>query len=266
MTPLGKAALALASKGMRVFPLWPRTKEPLTHNGFKSATTDPNIIKGWWRSGDNNIGIATGPDSGIWVLDIDGEKGEATLCELEAPFGPLPPTVEVITGKGRHVYFRWPAGKKIGNSQLRSDVPGLDWRGSGGYVLAPPSIHPSGRLYAWSVDSSDEFADAPDWLIEIVTGKRRGADDRATEGAAPESWRTFISEAVEGSRRGNHIARLSGLLLRCAPTIDPLVALDLARLFNSLRCQPPLPDGEVVDIVTAIANREVAKRRETGRW
>jgi len=61
MTPLGKAALALASKGMFVFPCVERGKAPAIHNGFKSATTDPNIISGWWRRFDLNIAIATGP-------------------------------------------------------------------------------------------------------------------------------------------------------------------------------------------------------------
>jgi hypothetical protein len=257
MTPLGKAALALAGKGMRVFPCVERGKEPAIHNSFKSATTDPNIISGWWRRFDLNIAIATGPNSGIWVLDVDDDEGEATLRKLEAAFGPLPPTVEAITGNGRHLYWRWPTGIEIRNTQCRDDMPGLDVRGDGGYVMAPPSIHPAGRAYAWSVDSTDQFADAPGWLIDLVTRKRRGANKPA---ATPETWRTFIGEAVEGSRRGNAIARLSGLLLRCGPTIDPLVSLDICRMFNTLRCQPPLPDDEIVDIVTAICNRELQRR------
>jgi hypothetical protein len=259
MTPLGKAALALAVKGLRVFPCVERTKEPAIHDNLKRATTDPNIIAGWWSTRDFNVAIATGPDSGIWVVDIDGDEGEGTLRKLEATFGPLPATIEAITGKGRHAYFRWPTGAEIRNSQLRQDLPGLEWRGDGGYVLAPPSIHPSGRRYAWSVDSADEFADTPEWLLGLVTGKRRSASKPA---ATPEDWRSFIAEPVEGSRRGNAIARLGGLLLRCAPTIDPLLGLDVARMFNTLRCQPPLPDDEVVDIITTIARRELERRKE----
>jgi hypothetical protein len=256
---LREAALALAAKGMRVFPCAERGKEPAIADNLRRATTDPNGIAGWWTTRDFNIAIAAGPDSGIWVLDVDGDEGEATLRQLEAVFGPLPHTVEAITGKGRHLYWRWPTGTDIRNSQLRQDVPGLDWRGDGGYVLAPPSIHPSGRRYAWSVDSADEFADAPEWLLEFVIGNRHSTRKPA---ATPEDWRTFIAEHVEGSRRGNAIARLGGLLLRCAPTIDPLVALDVARMFNTLRCQPPLADSEVVHIVTTIARRELERRKE----
>ena len=195
----------------------------------------------------------------------DGEEGEETLRQLEAAHGALPQTVEAITGKGRHVYFRWPSGTEIRNSQLRADVPGLDWRANGGFVLSPPSIHPSGRVYAWSVDSSSEFADAPPWLIEIVTDKRRG--DRSTtnnggEAAAatttPEAWRSFINEPVDGSRRGKAIARFYGLLVR--RYLDPILARDTVRMFNELRCKPPLDDAEVVHITEDISGRELKRR------
>lgn len=139
MSPLGTAALKLVAKEKRVFPCIERGKEPAIANNLKRATTDPNIIAGWWRSRDFNIGLATGEGSGVWVLDIDGEEGETTLKRLESEHGGLPPTVEAITGKGRHIYFRWPQGLEIRNFQHRDDVPGIDVRGNGGYVLAPPT-------------------------------------------------------------------------------------------------------------------------------
>ena len=213
---------------------------------------------GWWRARDFNIGLATGSGSGIWVLDIDGDEGEATLSALEAEHGALLSTVEAITGKGRHLYFRWPQGTEIRNSQLREDLPAFEWRGEGGYVLAPPSVHPSGRRYAWSVDSADSFADAPDWLLNLVTAKTSNAPASYT----PEAWRSFINEPVDGSRRGNAIARLYGLLVR--HFLDPVLALDTVRMFNELRCKPPLDDAEVVRIANDIANRE-ANRREAQR-
>jgi hypothetical protein len=256
--PLGRAAVALAARGLRVFPCVERGKEPALHDGFKRATTDPNMITGWWRIRDHNIGVATGPGSGVWVLDIDGEDGEATLRKLEAVHGALPPTVEAITGKGRHLYFRWLTGTNIRNTQVRDDIPGLDVRGDGGYVLAPPSIHPSGRAYAWSVDSANEFADAPDWLIEIVTGKSR-SDGALGSATTPEQWLSFLAERVDGSHRAAAIARLTGHLLR--HFIDPAITIDLCRFFNSLRCDPPLSDEELVRIIDNIARRELARRQ-----
>lgn len=259
MTPLGTAALTLAGKGLCVFPCIERGKEPAIHDNLKRATTDPKIITGWWRARDFNIGLATGEHSGIWVLDVDGDEGEETLRQLVAAHGTLPPTVEAITGKGRHLYFKWPAGTEIRNSQLRPDVPGLDWRGRGGFVLAPPSLHPSGRGYAWSVDSAAEFADAPEWLIVLVTSKLHPAGAGFDTVNNAEKWRTFISEPVEGSHRGHAVARLYGLMVR--RFVDPIVALDIVRMFNELRCKPPLDDADVIRIALAIADRE-ADRRE----
>jgi hypothetical protein len=145
MTSMHAAALQLAQKGLAVFPCQPRGKEPACDTGLLAATTNVERIDRWWKSIPNlNIGIATGAVNDIFVLDIDGEEGEASLRQLEQQHDALPPTVEVITGKGRHCYFR------IGEHGVRNSVgqiaAGLDIRGDGGYVIAPPSIHPSGRL------------------------------------------------------------------------------------------------------------------------
>jgi hypothetical protein len=192
----------------------------------------------------------------VWVLDVDGEEGEATLRKLEAEHGALPATVEAITGKGRHLYFRWASGIVIRNKQVNPNMPGIDVRGNGGYVLAPPSIHPSGAVYAWSVDSASSFADAPDWLLDIVIKGDNGAAPRA---ATPEEWRTFLGQEVEGSRRGHAVARFFGLLLR--KYLDPYLALDTVRMFNTLRCRPPLSDDEVQEICEEVARREAARIR-----
>jgi hypothetical protein len=237
MTPIGAAALALAGKGMRVFPCNERGKEPALSGGFNRATTDLNVISGWWRARNFNIGVATGEGSGLWVLDVDGEEGEATLRDLEAEHGALPPTVEAITGKGRHLYFRWPTGSEIRSKQDNPVLPEIDVRGDGGYVLAPPSLHPSGRCYAWSVDTSDEFADAPDWLIVLVTSKVHPAEASFATINNTNTWRSFISEPVEGSHRRHAVARFYGRLVR--RFVDPIVALDIARMFNALRRKPP---------------------------
>ena len=177
MTPLD-AALDYAARGWRVLPIIPGEKRPPLTAWQEQATTDPQLVKLWWSTTfpDYGVGIATGQRSGLWVLDIDtgpGKNGDDTLADLEAEHGPLPDTVEVLTGSGgRHLYFAWPDGVEIRNDQAGRLGPGLDVRGEGGQVLAPPTLHPSGPAYDWEASSHPDdtpLAQAPQWLIDLLT-------------------------------------------------------------------------------------------------
>ncbi|WP_084801597.1 bifunctional DNA primase/polymerase [Bradyrhizobium sp. Ec3.3] len=244
-----QTALALAARGLHVFPCRPRDKRPATANGLKDATTDQDIISAWWqRQPDNNIAIATGAASGVFVVDVDGRDAEAALRKLEVEHGPLPATVEAITARGRHIYFKWPK-EPVRNSAGKIGRH-IDVRGEGGYVLSPPSIHPSGRPYCWSVDSANAIADAPGWLLALQAG--------APVGKTPSlEWRLLIEGVSEGARDCS-IAKLAGHLLR--HHIDPFVALGLLQSWNATDCTPPLPRGDVERIVNSIAGRELRRR------
>ena len=154
-----QTALELAELGNAVFPLLPCGKTPLTQRGFKDATLDPTIISKWWTQWpDANIGLATGKISGCVVLDIDGADGESSLQTLKRELGPLAATCMARTGKGIHLYFRYPDGKEI---RCRTNIaPGIDVRADDGYVVAPPSVHPNGPSYEWIGDET-EFAELP---------------------------------------------------------------------------------------------------------
>lgn len=94
-------------------------KHPRTLHGSKNATADRAPIKAWWGKWPRaNIGIATGSPSGIFALDIDGKVGKASLKALQEEHGPLPKTVTVKTGRGRHLYFCHP-GCRVGNTANR---------------------------------------------------------------------------------------------------------------------------------------------------
>ena len=245
-------ALTLAQKHMAVFPCRPRTKWPATANGLKDATVDLDVIRQWWHANPNyNVAIATGAASRIFVIDIDGLDAEIELRKLEAEYGTLPASVEVITARGRHVYFQQPA-QEIRNSASKI-APGIDVRGDGGYVLVPPSIHPSGRQYAWSVDTGNSVADAPAWLLTRANGGNSG---KLPTPAA--EWQSLVRDGVSEGSRNDNLTRLAGYLLR--RHIDALVATEIVLAVNDARCRPPLERDEVITIIDSIAAREMKRR------
>ena len=174
------AALEYAARGWRVFPLPPATKTPKLKSWQTKATTDPDQIRTWWTAKpDAGVAIATGAQSGIWVLDVDvvdDKTGDETLRDLEAVHGPLPATKTSITGSGGvHYLFQWPDGADIRNSAGTRLGSGLDVRGDGGFIVAPPSVHPYGTCYEWDLGEPDEPVEAPEWLIALVDSKSASA-------------------------------------------------------------------------------------------
>ena len=157
------AALAYAAQGVSVFPLWPGSKEPACRRGYKDATSNPATIRRWWLAEPQfNIGVATGIVSGVWVLDIDGADGEDTLRDLSARHRSID-TLTSETARGHHLWF-------LTDGPIQSSAGrvgrGLDVRADGGYVVAPPSVHPDGPVYAWI--NAEAPAVAPAWLIELT--------------------------------------------------------------------------------------------------
>jgi hypothetical protein len=251
-----RTALALARKNLRVFPCMPRDKRPACPNGVKDASADPDVIARWWQARpDCNVAVATGAVSGVFAVDVDGMDGELGLRRLEAEHGALPATVEAITGAGRHLYFKMPQ-LPVRNSAGRI-ATGIDVRGDGGYIIAPPSIHPGGRRYHWSVDSATSFAAAPEWLL----AKLSSSPGNAALPTPAAEWRDLVRDGVGEGQRNQALTRLAGYLLR--RHVDPLVALELLTTWNEARCQPPLEVAELGVVIDSIAGREL-KRRGAG--
>jgi len=163
----GEAAGVYASKGKPVFPC-NRDKTPRISRGFKNASKDLMQIREWWAKWpDASIGMPTGAASELWVLDVDLPDGPASLEALEAEHGKIPATLTQQTGGGgKQFFFILPEGRKVKNSTSKIG-PGLDIRGEGGYVILPPSGHPSGGQYQWLNPKQLPVA-APEWLLELV--------------------------------------------------------------------------------------------------
>jgi len=170
--------------GFPIFPCNPLNKRPIVggRGGFKLATTDRAQLIQWADSYPNAMaGLPTGHRTGFWVLDVDRKadrNGFARIAELERRYGNLPETFRVRTGSGgHHVYFKMPAGVRI--PQRTSDIaPGLDVRGTTGYVIAPGSVLSDGHEYM-PLDGRgfDDIADAPDWLLFLAVFNKRRRED-----------------------------------------------------------------------------------------
>ena len=165
---LHEAARAYAEKGWPVFPLKPRDKRPATPNGFKDASSDLDQIDAWWGQFPGyNIGLPTG--HAFDVLDLDGEIAlERARAFPGFPLGYRHPGPVSLTGRGWHLLFA-PTGRKNGADLLLNESK-IDFRGAGGYIAAPPSIHPQGHLYQWADGRGPQLLipEAPTWLYDML--------------------------------------------------------------------------------------------------
>lgn len=251
-------ALRYADIGFSVFPLKPRGKAPATVNGFKDATTDKAQIGTWWdRCPDSNIGIATGAVSGgLVVIDMDvheekGINGYETLKGWQQENGELPETWMSMTGSGGYHWIY----KDAATYKCRTGIyEGIDIRADGGYIVAPPSIHPdTGRRYEWEQGPGDrEIAQADNRVINFLLGPMpEGRKAFSLPEVIPEGGRTDAMIKLIGSQKG------SGL------SDEAIIAA--VRAENEARCVPPLTDKELEKTVfPALTRGWKAERPYTG--
>lgn len=243
------AALEYAARGWAVFPLAEGQKVPAVKGGFKVATTDPEQIKAAWGHRPNfNIGIATGEVSGgLIVIDIDvdpdkGEDGMERLRTWEITNGDLPETVCAETGRGgMHLLFK--SDQPIGCS-VNADY-GIDIRGDGGYIVAPPSVHPNGRPYAWDNDPEDyEVAEADANTLAFI---------RSVQPNGGLKKKFELPNEIHGGERNDTLMRYACSMQ--SQGIDDALILASLEAANRLKCKPPLADSEIEGIVRSVCER-----------
>lgn len=191
MTPL-EHALAYAARGWRVHPIPPGLKHPGMDRWQENATTDTGRIgKYYGLNPDHGVCIVTGAESGVFAIDIDPDDGgDDSLRALEAQYGPLPDTVESVTGgNGRHLLFAWPDTGDIRNSASGVLGVGIDVRGTGGQIVVAPTVHPNGRRYAWEVEHDPldgvAVAPAPAWLLDLLQREPAATEPRREKRQRP---------------------------------------------------------------------------------
>lgn len=259
-----ESALLYASLGWHVFPLHNPEhdgscscgdsdcnrvgKHPRIKEWQNRATTDEDIIRKWWEAYPNaNIGILTGEKSGVLVLDIDSATGGRSFQFLMRLCPDIEISIAAKTGKGFHLYFAY-AEEEMKNKQ--GILPNIDIRGDGGYVVAPPSLHHSGKKYRWEDNrhpKDQELKSMPECLVDFIK--------------MPLKRKSKINE---GSRNA-HLFRI-GAALRGKGKEHNEILEGLLKT-NAMLCDPPLSDAEVKKIARSASqydpNDEPGESRET---
>lgn len=249
-----ESALEYAEAGLAVFPVKRSDKSPYTSHGLKEASKDADTIRRWWKQfPDANIGIACGEASGgLLVVDVDikpseNKHGDEYLKSWEALHGDFPQTVCAKTGSGGlHIYLK---AKNLDQYKNTVDaIPGVDIRGDGAYVVAPPSVYADGRTYEWqrgiSASETEEIAEANQSVYELLDLNRKGEHKPQT------SAKRSVRQVAQGQR---NVTLFRYCCLQRGQDVPYEAALAGARAFCA-EWNPPLSDAEIVKTLNSAYN------------
>ncbi|MEK7194256.1 MAG: bifunctional DNA primase/polymerase [Patescibacteria group bacterium] len=232
-------ALRCHALGFSVIPLREKDKMPLmAWKQYQKERASPDQIRAWFKQFPNmNIGVATGAISGVVVIDV--EKGGS--------IGDLPITATAKTGGGGwHLYYKYP-NRPIGNS-TKKIAPLTDVKADGGIIVLPPSIHPSGNSYEWSIPPEEGFTDIPPELLE-----------RLIADAPTHSQQTDV-DVLEGSRNDDATRYIGRILHHLPPDLWDTAGWASLKDRNDNLYKPRLDVNELRSVFTSIKQREYQSR------
>lgn len=245
---LGEWAVWYAEHGFGVFPVQAQGKRPATQHGLNDWTDDASYVRDYWiKHPKANIGIACGsPSNGLLVIDLDtgdAKDGMHTLAEWQAAHGELPETAESITGGGgRHLLYR--TDRTNIHPSTNSEL-GVDIRCDGSYIVAPPSVHPSGELYEWWASPEDVgIATADGRVYDFVDHvQRNGGQDETKK----DNGRFRLPDEIKKGERDNTLFKYAAHLRSIGRSDEEIMAAVAG--VNSMRCNPPMDSKDVERIV-----------------
>ena len=272
-TALQKLLALYQARSLSIFPLKPKKKRPIEEWAiWQERRPTPQEVDSWFKNGGaKNLAIVCGQVSGYIVLDEDNPP--AFRSWLAEHGHHLPPTATVKTSSYKddqgnlhqkyHHYFLHPGGK-IKN--MIKKIPGADIKADGGYVVAPPSIHPNGEVYEWCFGLGlEDYGDvpAPPWLIECLEREISPQVELANSDLLPpdDDWVTQALRGVGEQERNNTAIKLAGYYLGRGDPENRV--LEMLRSWN-LRNAPPLPDKELAAVVASAARMEARKQIKAG--
>lgn len=236
------ATFYVVELGWPVFPLRPRSKAPLSDaalgllHGKNDATKDRARVREiWQRYCDAGVGVVSGAESGVVFVDVDPRNdGDNGLKDLESEYGRLPiGPVSLTGGGGTHAAFAHP-GHPLRSRNNLGGYRGVDLKADGGYVVAPPSVHPNGVRYAWNPQLhpiATAIPPCPVFVVDLASrGKTlaaRGYAQRSWDGALPLEAVRLIARSAKIHARFHR--RTDGLTDQTPSGVDFSLACQLAR-------------------------------------
>ena len=244
---LFQAATRYVNRGWSVIPIERGTKKArVSWQGYQTWRPDERLLRNWWvtRWPGDGIGVICGEISGVVVVDIDNPDLAAADIEKN---GGLPVTPTVRTAKGKHYYFAWPG------FAINGKLPWGDLKGQGGYVLAPPSIHPvTKQPYEWEASPKDTpLASLPSWIIDLCRSHRIATTQMEGEQAGGISIAPPVDKRIAAGERNQALTSLAGTMRRRGMTPEEIYP-SLVQI-NLSRCDPPLDESEVRAISDSMA-------------
>ena len=253
LSPIGKAACYYCDLGWSVIPLAPRSKVPMKGSGVGEECDDWRSVCWYWSNNpDCNVGIVTGsPSGGLVVIDVDQDEtackyGAESLFDWEQANGKLPETACATTGSGgTHYYYRTPTSIKSAVNRTLC----IDRRGEGGYVVAPPSVHPDGSLYEWDLSPEDvEVAFADNKVLELIAYCDGGNGNQSGDG------RFEFPEVVHDGEGREHNLVSYAFSLRSQGLDRNAIEAELSRV-NQERVVPPKPERDIKRIAKSACRK-----------
>ena len=256
MAVLREYAKDYLKSGVSVIPLQPKGKTPLLKwTEFQKRKPTLKEITTWWeKNPDANIGIVTGRISRLLVIDIDTKEGWEFV--KQKGYGAEPCPIVKTGGGGVHLYYRYPEEEITVGARIGKERYGIDYRGEGGYVVAPPSQHATGNYYKWNKYIPDfsifkNLPEPPEWIIKEIKDNRRIGGNRSLG---------EITKGVTQGGRNNAAARVIGSLLAKFPEEEWGICWELFKGWNKNN-SPPLPEEELELVFRSISFLERESRK-----
>lgn len=248
MNKLLEAALDYQSKGWSIVPLAPGEKYPCvpwTHL-HKEAASKEQVCEWWDKYPNANVGIVTGAVSNMVVVDIDIKNGKAQTPPADILKVYPTDLISRTGGGGFHLFYEFPEGEPVGNKV--GVMPGVDIRADGGLVVAPPSIHSSGRRYVWAQEGPTGPTPLP--LLKTGNSKSKSQD-------SSPNWVSSLLNGVSSGGRNDACARLAGYFAKKEIPIDIVKTM---LLDWDTRNSPPLGSEEVEQTIASVYNGHISRK------